>query len=88
MINNNVGINGICACRLNVWKIFADQAMLSPRRNSFEYFVDPTMYRRALADEARNQLARTVDRVAGMGGLQFHPDYGAGRLNLLRLLST
>lgn len=50
LINNNVGINGICACRLHVWKIFTDRAIYSLRRNSFEYFVDPTMYRRALAD--------------------------------------
>lgn len=35
----------------------------------------------------RTQLMQTADRVAGMQGRDVHPDYGAGRLNLLRLLS-
>ncbi len=34
----------------------------------------------------RRELKKKSDRVAGMGGNIFHPDYGAGRLNLLRLL--
>jgi hypothetical protein len=33
-----------------------------------------------------NALQASSDRVAGMGGLDFHPDYGSGRLNLDRLL--
>jgi len=37
--------------------------------------------------EVRTRLMQTADKVPGMGGLNFHPDYGAGRLNLLRLLS-
>lgn len=49
-INNNLGINGICDCQLNVWKIFTDQAQFASLQLGFEYFVDPTMYRRALAD--------------------------------------
>lgn len=32
-------------------------------------------------------LQKSADRVAGMGGKAFHPDYGAGRLNLLKLLT-
>lgn len=36
--------------------------------------------------DLRRLLTRTVDRVSGMGGANFHPDYGAGRLNLVRLL--
>ncbi|MGC2238688.1 MAG: S8 family serine peptidase [Pyrinomonadaceae bacterium] len=34
----------------------------------------------------RDRLMQAADRVAGMGGLNHHPDFGAGRLNLLRLL--
>lgn len=50
LINNAAGINGICQCRLNVWKIFPDQATYSAADRSFSYFVDPVMYLRALAD--------------------------------------
>jgi hypothetical protein len=39
------------------------------------------------AAAVRAQLMKTADRVAGMNNRDFHPDYGAGRLNLLRLLS-
>jgi subtilisin family serine protease len=49
-INNNIGINGICSAQLHIWKIFDDQPDFSRRRNEFVYFVDPVMYRRALAD--------------------------------------
>ena len=38
--------------------------------------------------EVRDQLTQSVDPVPGMLGQPFHPDYGAGRLNLLRLLSN
>ena len=34
----------------------------------------------------RTRLMQTADRVLEMGGLSHHPDFGAGRLNLLRLL--
>jgi subtilisin family serine protease len=50
LINNALGINGICACQLAIWKIFDDVADYLPFRNEFAYFVDPVMYRRALAD--------------------------------------
>jgi subtilisin family serine protease len=36
----------------------------------------------------RARLQATADRVPAMGGAAFHPDYGAGRLNLLRLVSV
>lgn len=36
----------------------------------------------------RELLTKTADPVPGMNGDTWHPDYGAGRLNLLRLLST
>jgi subtilisin family serine protease len=49
LINNNVGINGICACDLNVWKIFSDQTAFDGV-GSFVYFVDPVMYLRALTE--------------------------------------
>lgn len=50
LINNRRGVNGICDCRLNLWKIFPDQPEYSPDDEDFEYYVDPVMYRRALAD--------------------------------------
>lgn len=37
--------------------------------------------------EIRNRLQRTADRVAGMGRSHFTNDYGAGRLNVRRLLA-
>jgi hypothetical protein len=37
--------------------------------------------------EARLALMRTADKVAGMDGSDFTSDYGAGRLNLERLLA-
>lgn len=48
--NNDLGINGICACQLLIWKIFDDVPDYAPSDNTFVYFVEPTMYRRALAD--------------------------------------
>jgi subtilisin family serine protease len=50
LINNALGINGICACQLAIWKIFDTVADYFPSRNEFAYFVDPVMYRRAPAD--------------------------------------
>lgn len=38
------------------------------------------------ASGARKALQKTADRVPGMDGKAFHPDYGAGRLNLRKLL--
>jgi subtilisin family serine protease len=35
---------------------------------------------------ARRRLMQSADRVADMTGINHHPDFGAGRLNLLRLL--
>jgi hypothetical protein len=50
LINGDVGINGICKCRLSVWKIFDDQPIPVPAFGQFMYVVNPVMYRRALAD--------------------------------------
>jgi subtilisin family serine protease len=36
--------------------------------------------------EIKRRLMRSADRVAGMKGRRFDPSYGAGRLNLRRLL--
>jgi subtilisin family serine protease len=38
--------------------------------------------------DVRARLMATAVRVKRMGGKSFHPDYGAGRLDLLKLLST
>ncbi|MEE8169222.1 MAG: S8 family serine peptidase, partial [Phycisphaerae bacterium] len=43
--------------------------------------------RRMTPAQVREGLMNTADRVAGMGGADFDLDYGAGRLNLKRLLS-
>ena len=37
--------------------------------------------------DVKSRLMASVDQVAGMNGQAFHPDYGAGRLNLQRLLA-
>jgi subtilisin family serine protease len=49
-IGNAIGIDGICQCKLRVWKIFTDQTRYIPQQNQFTYAVNPIMYRRALAD--------------------------------------
>ncbi|MER8389502.1 S8 family serine peptidase [Mesorhizobium sp. M0965] len=36
--------------------------------------------------DVRTALMNSADPVPGMGGAAFHPDYGAGRLNLVKLL--
>jgi hypothetical protein len=51
-IDNGLGVNGICSCRIHSWKIFDDMPDLittafGPR---YVYFVDPAMYLRALID--------------------------------------
>jgi hypothetical protein len=37
-------------------------------------------------DQVRDALMETADKVADMSGFPFSTDYGAGRLNLLKLL--
>jgi subtilisin family serine protease len=37
--------------------------------------------------DVKKRLMDSADKTPGMGGAPFHPDYGAGRLNLKRLLS-
>jgi len=50
LINNNLGINGICKSKICVWKIFDDKPDYDEFYNMFSYYVDPIMYRRALAE--------------------------------------
>jgi subtilisin family serine protease len=50
IINNDLGINGICAAPLRIWKIFGDTTDYVPSINRYIYYVDAFMYRRALAD--------------------------------------
>lgn len=47
-VNTSLGVKGICTCMLSVWKIFDDEPSYSPGLNAF-YYVNPVMYRRALA---------------------------------------
>jgi subtilisin family serine protease len=70
-INNNLGINGICDCQILAWKIFDDQPDYVWFRNEFTYFVDPIMYRRALAD-CVEQGVDVVNLSIGGGG---RPDF-------------
>lgn len=49
LINNRVGIQGICDPELHIWKIFSDEAEFD-RDASFSYFVHPLMYLRALTE--------------------------------------
>lgn len=49
-INNALGINGICDCRISALKIFSDNVVFISNRNSFAFVVDPVLYRAALAD--------------------------------------
>lgn len=48
-INNAVGINGICHCKLHALKIFDDTPDWWPAQGYFAYFVNPVMYAKALA---------------------------------------
>lgn len=51
-INNGLGVNGICSCRIHAYKIFDDipDLIQTPFGFSYVYFVDPVMYLRALLD--------------------------------------
>jgi subtilisin family serine protease len=51
LIDNQIGINGISACKLSVYKIFSDETTYipPPYGDYFAYTVDPILYRKALA---------------------------------------
>jgi subtilisin family serine protease len=70
LINNDLGINGICACELHMWKIFDDKPDLLQFDNggaAFVYYVDPVMYLRALLDCADTGMD-VVNLSIGGGG--------------------
>ena len=70
LIGNNVGVNGICDCRLHIWKIFddrPDEVELSDGRRKFVYFVDPKMYLRALLDCIEEGVAVVNLSIGGRG---------------------
>ena len=67
VMNNELGINGICDCQLHAWKIFDDVADFASWENNFQYFVDPVMYLRALAD-CIEQRVDVVNLSIGGGG--------------------
>jgi subtilisin family serine protease len=67
---NNFGINGICDCHLNIWKIFDDNPDFVSCREGYVYFVEPVMYRRALLD----CLEKNVNVInLSIGGGEFDP---------------
>ena len=43
-------VQGICRCRLTVYKVFLDEAPFDPIHDLFLYVVDPVLYRRALTE--------------------------------------
>jgi subtilisin family serine protease len=52
LIDSGIGINGMCKCRLSVYKIFGDDPAPEPVFDPFPnypYYVDPILYRAALA---------------------------------------
>ncbi len=52
LINGDIGIHGICNCRLSQYKIFEDEPQFSGIENGwhvYDYFVDPEAYHLALA---------------------------------------
>jgi subtilisin family serine protease len=49
-INNRIGINGICSCKIYSWKIFDDEPDYNEADDYYHYYVDPTMYQRALTE--------------------------------------
>ena len=69
-IDNGIGINGICNCELNVWKIFDDRPDFVSCGRGYVYYVDPVMYRRALLD----CLDQNIDIInLSIGGGRFDP---------------
>lgn len=67
-IGNAIGINGICECKLKAYKIFGDQsALLTYPSARFTYFVDPIMYRAALAECADDGVEVVNLSIGGYG---------------------
>lgn len=70
-INNHIGINGICNCKLHMWKIFDDVPDYDSFHNEFVYFVEPVMYRRAL-QQCIDGGIQVINLSIGGGGV---PDF-------------
>jgi subtilisin family serine protease len=83
-IDNNVGINGICTCDLNIWKIFDDipdpDREPPARPTQFVYFVDPAMYLRALIDCQDRQVNVVNLSIGGPGAPDFAETQAFSRL--------
>jgi hypothetical protein len=56
LLSNSIAVKGICECRLIVHKIFSDADTYAPALGYFTYFVDPILYRRALAACVENPV--------------------------------
>jgi subtilisin family serine protease len=52
----SASVKGICKCTLSVWKIFGDTAVYQPSLGAYGYYVDPILYRRALAACVENPV--------------------------------
>jgi subtilisin family serine protease len=66
-INNRLGIAGVCACRLNAMKIFDDRADFISFAEGYVYFVNPIMYRQALAECVERRMAVVNLSIGGPG---------------------
>jgi subtilisin family serine protease len=73
VVNNRIGINGICNCRLRIWKIFDDETDFASFGEGFVYFVDPIMYLRALGD-CLEENVDVVNLSIGGGGKPSHQE--------------
>jgi subtilisin family serine protease len=67
VMNNSVGISGICECNLKIWKIFRDEPQFVSSRNAFSYIVDPVAYLRALKACARESVDVVNLSIGGPG---------------------
>lgn len=67
IVNNDIGINGVCQCRLHAWKIFNDTPELLSLDHGFAYLVDPVMYLRALADCLDDEIDVVNLSIGGVG---------------------
>ena len=65
LTDNAVGVKGVCACQLLVWKIFDDEPEFTGP--SFDYLVDPVMYLRALDDCVQRDVDVVNLSIGGSG---------------------
>ncbi|MEO1026619.1 MAG: S8 family serine peptidase [Pseudomonadota bacterium] len=66
--DNNYGIKGICNCELHAYKIFDDTPDFFPFPvPHFTYFVNPLLYRRALAECVINKMNVVNLSIGGPG---------------------